>query len=49
MTIAVPEFAPVGLVSAATQAARGRLAYAVASGLDPAQARREAMRAWGTR
>jgi hypothetical protein len=43
MTIASPQFAPFRLASSATQAARNRVAHAIASGLDPTQARREAM------
>ena len=43
MTITSRQFAPFRLASSATQAARSQMAYAVASGLDPAQARREAM------
>ena len=42
MTISSPQFAPFRLALATARAARGRLAYAIA-GLDPAQARREAM------
>ena len=46
MTIASPQFASARLASAATSAARGRIAY-LASGLDPAQARREAVASIG--
>jgi hypothetical protein len=46
MTIASPQFASIRLASAATSAARGRMAY-LASGLDPAQARREAVASIG--
>ena len=46
MTIASPQFASIRLASAATRAVRGRLAY-LTSGLDPAQARREAVASIG--
>ena len=46
MTISSPQFASTRLASAATSAARGRIAY-LASGLDPAQARREAVASIG--
>ena len=46
MTIASPQFASIRLASAASSAVRGRVAY-LASGLDPAQARREAMASIG--
>jgi hypothetical protein len=47
MITASAQFAPLRLASAATEAARGRVAYAVVSGLDPAQARREAVASIG--
>ncbi|HEU5275963.1 MAG TPA: hypothetical protein VFU97_20060 [Xanthobacteraceae bacterium] len=47
MTIASPQFASSRLASAAALAARGRAAYAIANGLDPAQARREAVASIG--
>lgn len=47
MTIASPQSAPIRLASAATEAARGRMAYVLANGLDPAQARREAVASIG--
>jgi hypothetical protein len=43
MAIASPQFASIRLASAATSAVRGRLAYLIANGIDPAQARREAV------
>jgi hypothetical protein len=43
MTIWPTQLAPLRLASSAIQAGRSRVAYAMASGLDPAQARREAM------
>jgi hypothetical protein len=47
MTIVSPQFAALRLASSATQAARGRVAYAIAGGIDPAQSRREAMTSIG--
>lgn len=47
MTIASRQFAPIRRASAATEAARGRMAYVLANGLDPAQARREAVASIG--
>ena len=47
MTIAAPQLTPFRLASSAAQAARSRVAYAIARGLDPAQARREAMARMG--
>ncbi|HKW54423.1 MAG TPA: hypothetical protein VJO12_12075 [Stellaceae bacterium] len=43
MTIAPPQFASLRLASAAISAVRGRVAYLIANGIDPAQARREAV------
>ena len=43
MTMPSAQFAALRLASSATQAARGRVAYAIAGGIDPAQSRHEAM------
>jgi hypothetical protein len=43
MTISAQHSAPARLASAVAGASRGRIAYFVASGLDPAQARGEAI------
>jgi len=43
MTTLPQQFAPIRLASAVADAAGGRIAYFVARGLDPAQARREAV------
>ena len=46
MTIAYPQFASIQLASAAIRAARARMAC-ITNGLDPAQARREAVASIG--
>lgn len=43
MTISTQYLAPVRLAATVAGTLRGRIAYFVASGLDPAQARREAI------
>ena len=43
MTLSTQHIAPVRLASVVAQAYRGRMAYLVASGVDPAQGRREAV------
>ncbi|HEX9490815.1 MAG TPA: hypothetical protein VF930_11045 [Stellaceae bacterium] len=43
MTLLPQQIAPIRLASAAAGAARDRIAYFVANGLDPMQARREAV------
>ena len=47
MTTTSAQVAPIRLASALSRAARGRVAYLVASGIDPAQARREAVTSIG--
>jgi hypothetical protein len=47
MTTTSARFAPIRLASALSRAARGRVAYLFASGIDPAQARREAVTSIG--
>ena len=47
MTIASAPFAPIRLAAAAIEAGGGRLAYAIANGVDAAQARREAVASIG--